>query len=464
MVARLASIAKWYQKVAGSSPAVVTFYFLFSISLLIHVTDASSTLDASTTMAKAFSDHTSNPLQASASDPINNDYLYIYNQAKQLAPSSTALSSEDELAVWSQQETYQEHVKSVTAQDRFNQFSTPKHADEDMSEDELAFPNNHTTIDPRNQFAFRIKANEKAFLAFEDTKLEDLLEDKPADDEDTVEQDEHIIMDDSGEHDDHNDLDDYSVEDDEMSFKNGPFPEPSRFSPLSPFSSPQSSRPSSPDESRTLYSRSTEEQAEIQQEITTLYKAVPQLKGQYQLLDRLGTGTFSSVYKAIDLLYDDWENRPWLGNHPPESTAYYQSSGPTYKGRGGRGPKQSDVDIDMDAVPNTNPSKVGAVYVAIKRIYTTSGPDRIRNELSILEACRGCRHASQIITAFRCSDQVVIVLAYQRNMDFRVREPARNRPSLTICSRISSRFSILKALNATSAAFSAHCATFTRGA
>jgi cell division control protein 7 len=173
-------------------------------------------------------------------------------------------------------------------------------------------------------------------------------------------------------------------------------------------------------------SRSVEEQTEIQREMAVLYKAVPKLKGQYQLLDRLGTGTFSSVYKAIDLLYDDWDNQPWLGNHPPESTAYYQSSGPAYKGRGGRGPKRrsadSSGDVDMEA--DSNP-KDGNVYVAVKRIYTTSGPERIKNELSILETCRGCRHASQIITAFRNYDQVVIVLPYQRNMDFRVRCPSR---------------------------------------
>ncbi|KAF8165844.1 kinase-like domain-containing protein [Crassisporium funariophilum] len=61
----------------------------------------------------------------------------------------------------------------------------------------------------------------------------------------------------------------------------------------------------------------------------------------------------------------------------------------------------------------------GKVYVAIKRIYTTSGPERIRNELAIMESCRGCRHISQIITAYRHLDQVVIVLPYQKNMDFR---------------------------------------------
>ncbi|KAF8180184.1 kinase-like protein [Pholiota molesta] len=154
-----------------------------------------------------------------------------------------------------------------------------------------------------------------------------------------------------------------------------------------------------PKRAATIKARPVEEQLEIQQEIEQLYDSVPEILDEYELIDRLGTGTFSSVYKAVDLRYNAWDNQPWLGHHPPESTAYYQSAGPGYKGRGGRAS--------------------GNVYVAIKRIYTTSGPERIRNELSIMEACRGCRHTSQIITAFRNEDQVVIVLPYQRNMDFR---------------------------------------------
>ena len=59
--------------------------------------------------------------------------------------------------------------------------------------------------------------------------------------------------------------------------------------------------------------------------------------------------------------------------------------------------------------------------MAVKRIYVTSGPERIRNELSILEDCRGCRHIAQLITAFRNEDQVVAIMPYHKNEDFRVR-------------------------------------------
>lgn len=149
-----------------------------------------------------------------------------------------------------------------------------------------------------------------------------------------------------------------------------------------------------PDEELSINLKSAEERQEIEEEIADLEQAVPQLTTDYKIIDRLGTGTFSSVYKAIDLWYHDkWDNSPWQGHHPLNSSAYYQSE-----------PRPSDSKI----------------FVAIKRIYVTSSPERIRNEISIMEDCRGGRHISQLITAFRHSDQVVAIMPYHRNEDFRV--------------------------------------------
>ncbi|KAF6751470.1 hypothetical protein DFP72DRAFT_1172164 [Ephemerocybe angulata] len=146
------------------------------------------------------------------------------------------------------------------------------------------------------------------------------------------------------------------------------------------------------EEEATLKLKPIDEQLEIQHEIQDFKNAVPMLGDDYKLIDRLGTGTFSSVYKAIDLRYHEWDNSPWLGHHPPASSAHYQS------------------------VPKPPGSRV---FVAIKRIYVTSGPERIKNELLLMELCRGCRHVSQLITAFRHEDQVAIVMPYHRNEDFR---------------------------------------------
>lgn len=148
------------------------------------------------------------------------------------------------------------------------------------------------------------------------------------------------------------------------------------------------------EEERTILLKPPDEQEQIAEEILDLEEAVPQLREDYKIVDRLGTGTFSSVYKAIDLWYHTkWYNTPWLNVHPPTSPAYYQSE------------------------PRPKGSKA---FVAIKRIYVTSGPDRIRNEISIMDDCRGCRHVSQLVTAFRHRDQIVVVMPYHKNDDFRV--------------------------------------------
>ena len=149
------------------------------------------------------------------------------------------------------------------------------------------------------------------------------------------------------------------------------------------------------DEEMTLHLKPRDERDEIEEEIADLDEAVPHLSQDYKLIDRLGTGTFSSVYKAIDLGYHTrWDNPPWHDLHPPSSSAHHQS-----------------VRLPSDT----------KAFVAVKRIYVTSNPERIRNEISIMQDCRGCRHVSQLITAFRHEDQVVAIMPYHRNDDFRVR-------------------------------------------
>jgi cell division control protein 7 len=58
-------------------------------------------------------------------------------------------------------------------------------------------------------------------------------------------------------------------------------------------------------------------------------------------------------------------------------------------------------------------------YVAIKKIYVTSSPIRIFNELELLKDLRGCDSVCPLITAFRHEDQVVAVLPYFKHEDFR---------------------------------------------
>ena len=58
-------------------------------------------------------------------------------------------------------------------------------------------------------------------------------------------------------------------------------------------------------------------------------------------------------------------------------------------------------------------------YVAIKKIYVTSSPIRIFNELELLYDLRDSDSVCPLITAFRHLDQVVAVLPYFQHRDFR---------------------------------------------
>ena len=60
------------------------------------------------------------------------------------------------------------------------------------------------------------------------------------------------------------------------------------------------------------------------------------------------------------------------------------------------------------------------VYVALKRIYVTSSPQRIQNELDILADLRSARCTAYLVEALRHEDQVIAVMPYEKHQDFRV--------------------------------------------
>lgn len=65
-------------------------------------------------------------------------------------------------------------------------------------------------------------------------------------------------------------------------------------------------------------------------------------------------------------------------------------------------------------------------FVAIKKIYVTSSPARILNELELLHTLREAACVCPLITAFRQSDQVLLVLPYFHHQDFRRYFPKMN--------------------------------------
>ncbi|KAI9758271.1 MAG: Condensin complex subunit [Chaenotheca gracillima] len=130
---------------------------------------------------------------------------------------------------------------------------------------------------------------------------------------------------------------------------------------------------------------------------------------RFRLINRIGEGTFSTVYKAEDLLYDAYHN-DWDFEEKEDSK---QTVHPSKRRRTDR------TQLDGSATADELRLRRRPKYVAIKKIYVTSSPSRIQNELELLHDLRFCDNVCPLITAFRHQDQVVAVLPYFRHVEFR---------------------------------------------
>ncbi|KAI1338147.1 kinase-like protein [Xylariaceae sp. FL0016] len=140
----------------------------------------------------------------------------------------------------------------------------------------------------------------------------------------------------------------------------------------------------------------------VQNDMEKLQNTFSSFKDNYRLIKRIGEGTFSTVYKAEDLRYDHYNNSwdmdaqddQWA---PPPLKLTSGSRSNSMSRRRRRKPK----------------------FVAIKKIYVTSSPARILNELELLFDLRDSHSVCPLITAFREADQVLAILPYFRHQDFR---------------------------------------------
>lgn len=161
-------------------------------------------------------------------------------------------------------------------------------------------------------------------------------------------------------------------------------------------------------------------------------------------------GTFSTVYKAIDVKHYEKNNDSWISGSRPDPydaarllalfvalqnsvistrarkkivnsklnqcireyvwNAYLNGMGPDNSGGG-------PVDVGrLESYLKVRPP----VFVAIKRINATSGPKRITEELVFLRDLKGLHHIVPIITCSRWEDQVLAISPYFCGIDFRV--------------------------------------------
>ncbi|KAI4678692.1 uncharacterized protein J4E84_008510 [Alternaria hordeiaustralica] len=142
---------------------------------------------------------------------------------------------------------------------------------------------------------------------------------------------------------------------------------------------------------RTADSSDEEVEDSVQEDMARFEETFVGISKRFRLINRIGEGTFSTVYKAEDLEYTKYNN-DWDIDEREEAKSL-----PAHKRQPARKPR----------------------YVAIKKIYVTSSPIRIFNELELLFDLRDADSVCPLITAFRHQDQVVAVLPYYQHRDFR---------------------------------------------
>ncbi|KAI5303510.1 hypothetical protein KEM56_007472 [Ascosphaera pollenicola] len=167
----------------------------------------------------------------------------------------------------------------------------------------------------------------------------------------------------------------------------------------------------SPSESEDEEDEEDEEEdvdAFVAEDMKKLEESFKGISQRFRLINRIGEGTFSTVYKARDLSqqphdYDsDFEDAEDPSSvHTAKKRRVGEPGSPRTENRH---PKQ----------------KRRPRYVALKKIYVTSSPMRIQNELELLTLLRGYRSICPLLTAFRNQDQVVAVLPFFPHTDFRL--------------------------------------------
>ncbi|KAG0166321.1 hypothetical protein DFQ30_007337 [Apophysomyces sp. BC1015] len=148
----------------------------------------------------------------------------------------------------------------------------------------------------------------------------------------------------------------------------------------------------------------------IMEEIEHVMKSVKHLSTYYKIVDIIGEGTFSKVYKAIDIRHDYYNNEAWTHQLLPV--------------------KQSEKERKKESEETSSTvQQIHNKYVALKRVYLTSSPKRISDEIAMLQDLR--EH-----------DQVFVVMPYFQNDDFK-----SHYRSMSMADIRGYLFSLLTALN-----------------
>lgn len=154
----------------------------------------------------------------------------------------------------------------------------------------------------------------------------------------------------------------------------------------------------------------------FEKDVEELIDKFPGLTDSFIPIERIGEGTFSVVYKAIDVRHHQCDNSSWISyslQDPDDFLLFDRSMIDKLN------PKTKIQTILKDYFKNTLKSCQQPYFVALKRINMTSNPDRVKDELLFLKELNGSQNVVPLITALRYEDQIIAVYPYFKHDDFR---------------------------------------------
>lgn len=192
------------------------------------------------------------------------------------------------------------------------------------------------------------------------------------------------------------------------------------------------------------------------EELDTFIRGFPGLSEQYLPISKIGEGTFSTVYKAIDISHDRYSNDGWMfANVPEQDSSNYMNALLDFVNNPRLYYQVSELSMEETSFWRTkmefyfermnqdedHDNNIQSKYVALKRINVTSSPERILDEIQFIKSLHGCNEVVPIITATRYEDQIIVVMPYFHHRDFR-----EYLPNLTIQDIMYYMHSLLKAI------------------
>lgn len=192
------------------------------------------------------------------------------------------------------------------------------------------------------------------------------------------------------------------------------------------------------------------------EELDAFIRGFPGLSEQYFPISKIGEGTFSTVYKAIDISHDRYINDEWMfANVPEQDSSNYMNALLDFVSNPRLYYQVTELSMEETLFWRTkmefyfermnqdkdHDNSIQPRYVALKRINVTSSPERILDEIQFIKTLHGCSEVIPIITATRYEDQVIVVMPYFHHRDFR-----EYLPKLTIQDIMYYMHSLLKAI------------------